>query len=229
VPREKQRNALGKLGGRRDVSSNPYVNFFTANNEQNLVENLVVESLKFYSHDVIYVPRTPVNHDNVFNEPDYSAFTSTANVEVYIQNFESFQGDGNFLSKFGLEIRDKMTFQMSKRSFTDFVAPVSTRGRPYEGDLIYVPMTRACYQVNFVETDEVFYQLGRLYSYQLKCELFEYSNEVFNTGVAAIDSIAVKYDTNADIDNDAFNENEPIQEAANNVLDWSVDTPFGEF
>jgi hypothetical protein len=211
------------------MASNPYLNNFNANNEQNLVENLVVEAIKFYAHDVVYIPRHGVNPDTIFNEMEYSSFSNTANVEVYIKNFSSFGGENVFLSKFGMEVRDSMTLQMSIRSFNQFVAPVSGKTRPDEGDLIFIPMTKACYQISYVENAAIFYQLGKIQSYELKCDLFEYSNEIFATGNGSIDGIAAKYDTVTDIDHDAFNQNDPIQVEANTVLDWSANTPFGEF
>lgn len=209
------------------MASNQYLNWFSANNEQLLVENLVVESIKFYAHDVVYLPRNGINQDDIFNEYEYATFSAHAPIEIYIKNFAAYGGDGNFLSKFGLEIRDQLTLQMSVRSFNEFVAPVTGKTRPLEGDLIFVPMLNACYTISYVENAAIFYQLGKIQSYELRCELFEYSNEVFSTGLP-LDDKYNGYDTSVNIENDPFTQNEEIQTEANNSLDWSETSPFGE-
>jgi hypothetical protein len=209
------------------MASNQYVNFYTRTNEQTLVENLIVEAIKFYAEDVIYLPRNHVNPDDILNELEYASFTSHANVEVYVKNFSSFQGDGNFFGKFGLEVRDQMTLTMSIRSFNEFVAPVTNKTRPMEGDLIFIPMTNSAYQISYVETAAVFYATGKLQTYDLKCDLFEMSDEIFNTGLP-VDNVYRKYDTTISIDNDAFNQNDAVQVTANSVLDWSDTDFFGE-
>lgn len=212
------------------MASNPYLNFYTANNEQSLYEDLIVESIKFYAEDVIYLPRNKVSENIIFNEVDFYTFSNTANVEVYLKTVDKFAGQGLFFSKFaGLEIRDEINVTMSIRSFNEFVQPKMPEAyvRPMEGDLIFIPMTQACYKIAYVETAAIWYATGKLMTFDLKLELFEYSNESFNTNTA-IDAIYSKYDTNVDIENDTFEQNEDIEDVANTVIDWSLSSPFGD-
>jgi hypothetical protein len=210
------------------MASNPFINNFSAANEQDLVENLVVEAIRFYAHDMEYLPRNGINRDSIFNENEYSTFVSHYPVEAYIKNFDSFGGDGNFLSKFGLEIRDQMVLQMSVRSFNEFVASETGATRPKEGDLIFLPMLNTVFEIKYVENAAIFYQLGKIQSYEMTCEVFEYSNEVFATGLP-LDDIYNAYSTIPSIDNDPFNQNEDIEELADTILDDVEDSPFGDF
>jgi hypothetical protein len=100
------------------------------------------------------------------------------------------------MSKFGLQIRDQVVFSIAQRTFNQEVAIVTDQVRPNEGDLIYFPLNRKCFQIKFVNKFEMFYQFGALQTWELTCELFEYSNEQFNTGIAEIDSIQQKYSLN---------------------------------
>jgi len=113
---------------------------------------------------------------------------------MYVKSVDGFEGDGDFLSKFGLEIRDQMVLTVSRRRFTEEVYldgsdTVGTTDRPNEGDLIYFPLNNKLFEIKFVEHEAVFYQMGSLQTYDLTCELFEYSHERLDTGVAAIDAI----------------------------------------
>jgi hypothetical protein len=115
---------------------------------------------------------------------------------MYIKSFDGFQGDGNFMSKFGLEIRDQVIWSVAQRIFNEEVGNFTTQVRPNEGDLIYFPLNKKCFQIKFVNKYEMFYQLGALQTWEMTTELFEYSNETFNTGIPEIDSIQKKFDTN---------------------------------
>jgi len=162
--------------------------------EQSLVEDLVIESIRIYGIECLYIPRTLVKEDLLFGEDVLSKFESAYAVEMYVKSVDGFEGDGDFLSKFGLEIRDQMVLTVSRRRFTEEVYldgsdTVGTTDRPNEGDLIYFPLNNKLFEIKFVEHEAVFYQMGSLQTYDLTCELFEYSHERLDTGVAAIDAI----------------------------------------
>jgi hypothetical protein len=168
------------------MALNPYirVNNKTYLPEQNLVEDLTIEAIKIYGHEMYYIPRSMLKRDDLFGESKYSRFTSFKMVEMYMDTTTAFEG-GDTFTKFGFEIRDSVKFTVSKKRFQR----ETTMGRPLEGDLLYLPISKGLFEVKFVEHENPFYQLGKLYSYQLTCELFQYSEEDFNTGIPEIDAI----------------------------------------
>ena len=187
------------------MTSNLYFNNYAFSGEQNLIEDLIVESIKIYGMDVQYLPRTIVAEDSFFGEDPLSKFTDSYEMEMYIKNVEGFEGEGDFLSRFNLEIRDQITFTVSQRRWAEEVTLGDTHtddegnniGRPAEGDLIYFPLTGKIYEVKFIEHESIFYQMGALQTYDLTCELFQYSHEVIDTGRTAIDQIEDDYSGDA--------------------------------
>ena len=162
--------------------------------EQQLYEDLIIESLKIYGQDVYYLPRTIVNQDRLLGEDIPSKFGSAYKVEMYIENTEGYEGEGDLMSKFGVQIRDSATFVLSLRTWERFVSldsNLATSLRPNEGDLIYFPLTGSMFEIKFVEHEDPFYQVGKLFVFKLQCELFEYSGEDFDTDIARIDQIRV--------------------------------------
>ena len=160
--------------------------------EQNLVEDLVVESLRLYGHEVYYMPRKIVDEDSLLGEDPSSKFDDAYQVEMYIENTEGFEGEGDLLTKFGVELRDQCTFVLAKRTWDRFISLDSnlvTTFRPQEGDLVYFPMGNQVFEIRFVEHENPFYQLGKIFVFKLSCETFDYSHEEFDTGVAALDNI----------------------------------------
>ena len=158
--------------------------------EQNLVEDLVVESLRMYGHNVFYLPRNIVSEDQLLGEAPVSSFEDAYEVEMYLEGVEGFEGEGDLYSKFGVEVRDQATFVLSRRSWERFVSldtNLATGLRPNEGDLIYFPLSKSLFEIKFVEHENPFYQLGKLYVFKMQCELFEYSGEKFDTSVADLD------------------------------------------
>ena len=145
---------------------------------------------------MFYIPRNLGNYDSLLTEDDQSFFNQTFMLEFYIKSVNGFSGDGNFMSKFGLEIRDQVVFSVAQKVFNDEVGAYTTLIRPREGDLIYFPLNKKCFQVKFVNKFEMFYQLGSLQTWEMTCELFEYSDEQFNTGIPEIDIIQTKFSTN---------------------------------
>jgi len=170
------------------MATNFYFNNFASSGEQSLIENLIIESIKIHGVDVYYVPRKIVNRDSTFREQALTEYGEAISVEMYIKNVDGFEGDGEFLSKFGVEVRDQLTFSVAMRVFDNEVGSVLRRDRPIENDLIWFPFNKALYQIKFVNRKPIFYQLGALQMYDVVCELYEYSNEVFNTGIDVIDS-----------------------------------------
>ena len=158
--------------------------------EQDLYEDLIVESLQIYGQDIYYVPRTLVNRDSILGEDPASKFDDAYLMEAYIENVDGFEGAGDLMSKFGLEIRDEATFIISRRVWERLVGKFSsnvTDPRPQEGDVIFLPMTNSFFEINYVEDDSPFFQLSNLPIYRMQCSLFEYADEDFDTGIEDID------------------------------------------
>jgi hypothetical protein len=158
--------------------------------EQDLYEDLVTESIKVFGQDVVYLPRESLGEDALLNE-EWSQFTQAYPVEMYLENVEGFEGDGNLLGKFGLEIRDQANLVVTKRRWDQAVGQniVDGQASPNEGDLIYFTMTQRLFEIKYVEPKSPFYQLADLPSYTLTAELFEYNDQHFDTGMDEIDAI----------------------------------------
>ena len=164
--------------------------------EQKFIENLVVESIEIYGQDIYYVPRTIVNKDTVFGEDSDTKFESAKAIRAYVNNVEGWEGQGELLSKFGVRIEDKTTFIFSREKFKEHVddsVTLNVEGRPNEGDLIWFPTTKHLFEIQFVEAEKPFYQLGKGYVWECQCELFEYSDEDLDTGIAEIDAIETAF------------------------------------
>ena len=158
------------------------------NTEQHLYEDLVVESLRMYGHETFYLPREIVEEDTILGEDVQSSFGDAYSVEMYLENTEAFEGEGDLMSKFGVQVRDQATFVLSLRTWERFISLDSnlvTSLRPNEGDLIYFPLSGSMFEIKFVEHEDPFYQVGKLFVFKLQCELFEYSGEDFDTGTGA--------------------------------------------
>jgi hypothetical protein len=167
------------------MATNSY--FTRQNSERNVVEDLTIESIKIHGLDMVYIPRTLVNEDTIFGEDTLSKFTAGNYIEMYLESVDGFGGEGDFYSKFGLEIKDTVSLVVSKKRFESVMS--STTTKPREGDLIYFPLSRGIFEIKFVEHENPFYQLGKLYTYKLSCELFTYSQEEIDTGFSDIDSL----------------------------------------
>lgn len=218
------------------MPTNVFFNNYSQNaNEQGLLEDLIIESIKIYGIDTFYLSRSLQSVDNVFNEDDLSIFDVAYEMEMYVKTVDGFGGEGDFLSKFGLQIRDQITFTVANRTFETYATRNDPQKvRPLEGDIIYFPMNNKFFKIVHVEHESIFYQLGSLNVFDIKCELFEYSNERFQTGRSEIDTYFDKYNTESvntlsslgDIDpisKNLFYENE-----ANDILDFSETDPFEE-
>lgn len=170
---------------------NPYFSQ-SVRSEQNLYENIIIESLKIYGQDVYYLPRTIVNENTIFGDDVPSSFNSSYKIEMYVENTEGFDGEGDLFTRFGVEIRDEATFVVARKRWNSAVSKYDneiTGERPREGDLIYLPLSRSLFQINHVEHEQPFYQLSNLPIYKMRCQLFEYNDENLNTDVDVIDAI----------------------------------------
>jgi hypothetical protein len=177
------------------VATNNYFNNFPSNitSEQLLVEDLLIESLQIHGMDVFYMPRSTRSQvDYLYGEDTLKTYTKAYPIEMYLENVTGMDGEGDFISKFGLEIRDEITLLASRRRFAATIPQV----RPYEGDLIFVPLVQNFFEITFVEHENdqaFFFTLGRgrganVYVYALKLKQYTFSNEIIETGIDIIDS-----------------------------------------
>lgn len=222
------------------MATNQYFDFFNRSSEQNLVEDLIIESLQIYGYDLYYIPRTLVARDNVFNEDRLSEFRNAYPIEMYIENVDGYDGQGEFVQKFGLQIEKSASFVVAKKRWDQVVGSTGTTilpNRPAEGDLLYYPLSKSLFEIRYVEHQEPFYQLGKFYTYKLRAELFQYSSEPLDTGVAAIDNIELNQTFDL-IEKPSLNIEQQSKFAQNNKLDQAADSgnvinfdeqnPFGE-
>jgi len=171
------------------MATNPYINTTTETQEQNLVESVTIEIIQAMGQDCIYVPRKYLNIDRIFGEDPGSSFEKTYTLEMYIQSFKGFEGT-DIINQFGLEIKDKISLVFSRKRFKQEVTFYDpTIIRPREGDLIYFPLSKSLFEINFVEHENPFYPLGKLYSYFITAELFTYSYEKIATANSAINKV----------------------------------------
>ena len=212
------------------MTTNKYFRPFTYGRQQDLAEDLIIQSIKIYGLDVKYLPRTLSNVDPLLGEDPSSTFDDAVDIEMYIKNTQQFEGEGDFLSKFNLEIRDQITFVMARKRWEQLsnekvltevgyniqleesntgawansvalrLEAGSANGysltstRPLEGDWIYFPLNKKLYEVKFVEHENIFYQHGKLYTYELTCELVDRMGAInINTGNTEIDAIETRY------------------------------------
>lgn len=206
---------------------NQYFDNYNATNEQNLIEDLIIESIRIYGFDTYYMPRVLEDYDEVFREATASKYEEAFVIECYLKTNMGFEGDGKFMSDvLGHEIRDQMVITMSQKVFGE----ITSMERPREGDLMYFPLDGKVYEIKFVDHQSVFYQAGRLMTYDLTVELLEYSGEQFNTGIADIDSINIDFPMDGDEANDIedyVDQSSEIQIESNQILNWDEHDPFG--
>ncbi len=227
-------------------------------NEQRLVEDLVIESLKIYGHDVYYLPRQTGNLDGILGEDALSYFDQAYPLEMYLENVQGFEGEGELFTKFGFEFRSSATFVVAKRRWEEGVAQnavVQLPHRPAEGDLLYFSKTKTFFVIKYVDFLNPFYQLGKIYTYKLQCDVYEFSSERIDTGINEIDEITDKSSQDifrfqilmesgdfllnsnddsvilekyATVDTDPQADNDEFEVEAEGILDFTAFNPFGE-
>ena len=176
------------------MALNPYF-LNGSRGEQRLVQSLINEHLKIYGQEVTYIPRKFVNQSTIIEEVTSSKFDDNFSVEMYVNTYDGYSGAGDVLTKFGMSLRDEVELTVSKERFEEFIAPfmvssddIELGSRPREGDLVFFPLGQRLFEIKFVEHEDPFYQLGKNYVYKLKCELFEYEDEVIDTSLDFIDT-----------------------------------------
>ena len=227
------------------MATNPYFNNTKYIPSQDLMEDLMIESIKNKGVDVYYIPRRFRKLDQVFGEDILSHFDVSFPIEMYLETFNGFEGEREIVSKFGIEVRDSMSLVVAKKRFQQESSKVpSMSDRPIEldapmmGDLIYFPMTKGLFEIKYVDNKQVFFQGGKLYTYRLDCELFKYSYEEIDTGVSEIDDIEDNIVQRIDEDGDGVpdaiqdskgvNDGTAIQQNATPLIDFTEVDPFSE-
>lgn len=224
---------------------NPYLNNFNYSPTQDLVEDLYLESIKHYGLEVYYIPRTFQKLDKIFGEDILSKFKNTFLIEMYLENFNQMDGEREYVSKFGLEIRDQISLVVSRKRFefeSAKLPPMPSRPvqieSPMMGDLIFFPLSKSLFEIKYVDNKHIFFQQGRLFTYRLDCELYKYSYENFKTGITDIDIIEKNLVQANDVNSDGtvdfvstkfgLDDSQVIQTESNKVMDYSEKDPFSE-
>ena len=222
------------------MATNTFFNNYAQVQEQTLIDDLIIESIKIYGVDIIYISRAIKGRDTIFNEDDFPEYNETFEFEAYVKSMEGFEGEGDFLSKFGLEIRDTLTLTVANRTFERHVTrEVVDLVSPREGDLIYFPINEKMFEIKYVEHESIFYQMGQTQIYDMQCELLEYSNQRFNTGRTNIDDYFAAYNTDIIVDannatlsalaaTDDNSMNLDFEIEADGIIDFSEVDPFSE-
>ena len=204
-------------------------------NEQYLLEDLIVESLSIYGSDFYYIPRTLVGKDEILGEDRLSKFKTAYPVEMYLENVDGFEGQGAFIQKFGLMIEQTATLTVARRRWEQLVGRYGQTvipTRPCEGDLLYFPLSNAMFEIKYVESQDPFYQLGKLYVYRLSVELFQYASEKIETGIKEIDVFESLKSFDVEVNNlvdqpMSYGDNEKFQEEALDIV-FDTNNPFGD-
>jgi hypothetical protein len=225
------------------MATNPFVNNISYKPTQDLLEELSIESIKMYGLDVYYLPRKFRKKDDIFGEDALSQFKDHFKIEAFLENNTAFAGDGQIIQKFGVELKQEIVLTLSRKRFAEEAAKLDVASdrpveiyAPFMGDLIYFPLTKALFEIKFVEPFNVFFQQGKLYTYQITCELFKYSMESIDTGNTEIDRIeddvVSEYTTTSDgtfiMDKKSQNENTSIQNLSDNIIDFTDKDPFSQ-
>jgi hypothetical protein len=162
--------------------------------EQGLIQDLINEQLRMYGVEVHYLPRKYITEKKVVKEVIESHFNNAYPLEAYLNTYEGYNDNPTILSKFGIQALNELTLTISRERFKNYISPlissqpnIKLSSRPKEGDLIYFPFGDRLFEIKYVEHEKPFYQLQGLYTYELRCELFRYEDEIIDTGVEDID------------------------------------------
>jgi hypothetical protein len=204
--------------------------------EQNVIESLIIEAISIYGQQMFYIPRKLVSKDDVLGEDRLSQFKSAYPITMYFENIDSLGGQGAFIQKFGLVIEQSATLVVPRKRWNQLVGNYGETiipTRPNEGDLIYFPLSSGLFEIKFVQHQDPFYQLGKLYVYSLQVELFQYASEKIDTGISEIDafetlkSFDVTVNSNINVP-DGFGKNNTFKTEAATVINFDENNPFGE-
>jgi hypothetical protein len=215
----------------------PRNTYFThgAVGEQYLLEDLIIESISIWGQDFMYIPRQLVGKDQILGEDRLSEFKEAYPIEMYLENVDGFEGQGAFIQKFGLMMEQSATLTVARRRWEQIVGQYEQGilpNRPSEGDLLYFPLTGGLFEIKFVEHQDAFYQLRKLYVYKLQVELFQYSSEKIDTGIDEVDAFEtlktfdVEKQSNIEVP-DSFGDNNKFKNEANTLV-FDKTNPFGD-
>lgn len=216
------------------MGSNLYFTHGTRN-EQYLLEDLIIESIKMYGETFYYIPRTVVAKDDILGEDRLSEFKDAYPIDMYLENSTGYDGQGAFIQKFGLMIEQSATLTLARRTWERVVGKhngLVLPNRPAEGDLLWFPLTRSLFEIKYVESQDPFYQLRKLYVYRLSVELFQYASEKIRTGEQNIDIFEtlktqdIEQQPNPDIP-DGYGTNTSFKEESTQI-GFDITNPFGE-
>lgn len=164
--------------------------------EQGLIQDLINEQLRMYGVDIHYLPRQCVTEKTVIREVIESQFNSAYPIEAYVSSYDGYSDNPTILSKFGIQALNEITLTISRERYENYIAPliqeqpdIKLSKRPKEGDLIYFPLGDRLFEIKYIEHEKPFYQLQGNYTYELRCELFRYEDELIDTGVGEIDEL----------------------------------------
>lgn len=204
-------------------------------NEQYLLEDLIIESIHLWGVEFFYIPRILVGKDEILGEDRLSQFKNAYPIEMYMENVDGYEGQGAFIQKFGLMIEQTATLTVARRRWEQLVGRFGQTilpNRPCEGDLIYFPLSKALFEIKYVESQDPFYQLGKLYVYRLSVELFQYGSEKIDTGIKSIDVFETLKSMDMEQTDDpdfpqSYGDNAKLKEEAKGVL-FDTSNPFGD-
>lgn len=239
------------------MATSVFFNNFGASGEQQLLDSLIVESIKVYGSDMYYIPRELANFDKIYGSDDSSRYDDAILIEMYIRNNQGWLGNKDMIKQIaGLDIDDEVKFTIAKTTFDQLIGTTRGFARPREGDLIFFPLNNRAFQISFVDKFEIFYQLGSLYTWEVTAVLFEYSQEKFDTGIADIDSIVgaatldiYDYSVRTEAGQvimteggevwtlndhiiagiDPLGDNDELNTRINTIEDWSQEDPMAEY
>lgn len=174
------------------MATNPYFRK-AVRSEQDLIDDLSVEVIKIHGFDMVYLPRTLVEKDEIFGEDrSVSEFKTSREIEMLVESVDGFEGDGEMFGRLGLEIKDNISLLVARKRFEQEFSSLGFL-TPREGDLLYFPISGSLFEINFVERENPFYQLNKISTYKVTCSLFRYNGEIFNTGWTVIDEMNTRY------------------------------------
>ena len=165
------------------MAINPYLNPNKSTPDQNLVESLIIECIKNKGTDCYYIPRTLGSIDPIYLEDNCSLFEKAYEIEMYFKNFMNWDGRNDFNSKFGLQIEEQGKLTVAIKRFRQITKTL----RPFEGDLVYFPITDSLYEITFCEHESIQHQLGKLQVWDISIDLFDYASQKIRTGIPFID------------------------------------------
>lgn len=173
------------------MTINKYIEPYDNKNHQDLWNDLMIQAIQQLGEEVQYLPRHLQNYDQLLGADDSSSFDNAWTVEMQVITSYGFGGDKEFYSKFGEQVRDEVVLAVNRERWTTEVGKYASQSVPNEGDMLFVKRWNKMFVIKFVDPREMFYQHGALYTWELTCEVFEYSGETIDTGDQDIDDISL--------------------------------------